>query len=203
MKSVPSRRNILSTIYSQHTTAVVGVLLGLLTFLFHYFHNPYMATLFASVSIALLSLTVSEVAEVLAEQGARVQDPTELTAAVRVALGRSIVQKLNGLEHEMPVITLDPSLEQMLMQSVQGGGQGGPGIEPGLADRMFKSLEEITRKQEMSGQPAILVVAPSLRLWLAQLVKHSVSGLSVLSYSEIPDNKNIKVVAAVGADGGS
>ncbi len=146
---------------------------------------------------------VRTIAEVLAEQGARVQDPTELTAAVRVALGRSIVQKLNGLEHEMPVITLDPSLEQMLMQSVQGGGQGGPGIEPGLADRMFKSLDEITRKQEMSGQPAILVVAPSLRLWLAQLVKHSVSGLSVLSYSEIPDNKNIKVVAAVGADGGS
>ncbi len=146
---------------------------------------------------------VRTIAEVLAEQGARVQDPTELTAAVRVALGRSIVQKLNGLEHEMPVITLDPSLEQMLMQSVQGGGQGGPGIEPGLADRMFKSLDEITRKQEMSGQPAILVVAPSLRLWLAQLVKHSVSGLSVLSYSEIPDNKNIKVVAAVGTDGGS
>ena len=54
----------------------------------------------------------------------------------------------------------------------------------------------------MANQPAILVVAPPLRLWLAQLVKHSVAGLSVMSYSEIPDNKNIKVVAAIGADGG-
>jgi flagellar biosynthesis protein FlhA len=87
------------------------------------------------------------------------------------------------------------------MQSFQNSPQGSVGVEPGLADRMFKSLETVTRKQEMAGKPAILVVAPPLRLWLSQLVKHSISGLSVLSYSEIPDNKNIKVIAAVGADG--
>jgi flagellar biosynthesis protein FlhA len=142
---------------------------------------------------------VRSICEVLAEQGGRVQDPQELTAHVRVALGRSIVQKVIGLEHELPVITLEPSLEQLLMQSAQGG-QGAISIEPGLADRMFKSLEEVTRKQEMANQPAILVVAPQLRLWLSQLVRHAISGLTVLSYSEIPDNKNIKVVAAVGAD---
>jgi len=143
---------------------------------------------------------VRTIAENLAEQGGRTQDPVELTAAIRVALGRSIIQKVNGLEHELPVITLDPALEQMLMQSSQNSPQGSLSIEPGLADRLFKSLESVTKNQEMAGQPAILVVAPPLRLWLAQLVKHSISGLSVLSYSEIPDNKNIKVVAAVGAD---
>jgi flagellar biosynthesis protein FlhA len=139
---------------------------------------------------------VRTICEVLAEQGGRIQDPQELTSAVRVALGRSIVQKVVGLEHEMPVMTLEPSLEQLLMQSQNS--PGGISIEPGLADRMFKSLEEITRKQEMAGQPAILVVSPQLRLWLSQLVRNSISGLTVLSYSEIPDNKKIRVVGAVG-----
>jgi len=143
---------------------------------------------------------IRTIAEVLAEYGATIKDPAELTAMVRIGLGRSIVQKINGIEQDLPVITLEPSLEQLLLQSAQNGSQGFMGIEPGLTERMFKSLETVTKKQEMSGQPAILVVAPALRLWLAQLVRHSISGLNVLSYSEIPDNKSIKVVAAVGAD---
>jgi len=138
------------------------------------------------------------ICEVLAEQGGRIQDPQELTAHVRVALGRSIVQQVIGLEQELPVITLEPSLEQLLMQSAQGG-QGAISIEPGLADRMFKALQEVSKKQEMAGQPAILVVAPQLRLWLSQRLRHAIARLTVLSYSEIPDNKHIKVVATVGA----
>ncbi|HED36385.1 MAG TPA: flagellar biosynthesis protein FlhA [Gammaproteobacteria bacterium] len=143
---------------------------------------------------------IRTIAEVLAEQGARTQDPVELTSLLRIALGRSIVQKINGIEKNLPVITLEPSLEQLLMQSAQNASEGSIGVEPGLTERMFKSLEDVSRQQEMAGQPAILVVAPALRLWLSQLVRHSISGLSVLSYSEIPDDKNIKVVAAVGAE---
>ena len=144
---------------------------------------------------------VRTIAEVLAEHGVRTKDTSELTAAVRIALGRSIIQKINGLEHELPVITLEPGLEQLLMQSAQSSVEGSLGIEPGLADRMFKSLEKVAKNQEVAGQPAVLVVAPPLRLWLSQLVRNSIAGMSVLSYSEIPDNKSIKVVAAVGADG--
>jgi len=143
---------------------------------------------------------IRTIAEILAEHGSRTQDPVELTAQVRIGLGRSIVQKINGIDRDLPVITLEPSLEQLLMQSAQNGAQGFMGVEPGLTERMFKSLEDVAKKQEMAGQPAILVVAPVLRLWLAQLVRHSIAGMNVLSYSEIPDNKNIKVVAAVGAD---
>ena len=143
---------------------------------------------------------IRTIAETLSEYGGHIKDPAELTAMVRVSLGRSIVQKINGIEQDLPVITLEPSLEQLLLQSAQNGSQGFMGIEPSLTERMFKSLETVAKKQEISGQPAILVVAPALRLWLAQLVRHSISGLNVLSYSEIPDNKNIKVVAAVGAD---
>jgi len=143
---------------------------------------------------------IRTIAEVLAENGALTQNPVELTAIVRVALGRAIVQKINGLEQDLPVITLEPTLEQLLLQSAQNAAEGSIGVEPGLTERMFKSLEQVAQQQEVANQPAILVVAPGLRLWLSQLVKHSIAGMSVLSYSEIPDNKNIKVVASVGAD---
>jgi len=143
---------------------------------------------------------VRTITEVLAENGGQTQNPMELTAIVRVALGRAIIQKINGLEQDLPVITLEPTLEQLLLQSAQNAVEGSIGVEPGLTERMFKSLEQVAQQQEVANQPAILVVAPGLRLWLSQLVKHSIAGMSVLSYSEIPDNKNIKVVASVGAD---
>ena len=143
---------------------------------------------------------IRTIAEVLAENGSFTQNPVELTSIVRIALGRAIIQKINGMEHDLPVITLEPSLERLLMQSAQNATEGSIGVEPGLTERMFKSLEQVAEQQEMANQPAILVVAPPLRLWLSQLVKHSIAGLNVLSYSEIPDNKNIKVVASVGAD---
>jgi flagellar biosynthesis protein FlhA len=137
------------------------------------------------------------IAEVLAENAPRTQDPQLLTAAVRVALGRSIVQQITGLRAELPVITLDPQLEQVLGDSMLGGGDG-PGFEPGLADRMCQALAESARRQEMAGEPAVLLVSPKLRPWLARLMRHSVPNLNVLAYNEVPENRRLRVVAAVG-----
>ncbi len=137
------------------------------------------------------------IAETLAEHAGRTQDADNLTAAVRVALGRSIIQHINGLAEELPVITLDPGLEQLLLQSIQNG-QEGAGFEPGLAEQMHRALAEKTQEQEMNGQPAVLLVAPPIRGWMARLVRHSIPALHVLAYSEVPDNKKIKVIATVG-----
>jgi len=140
------------------------------------------------------------IAEALAETGPRSQDPGALTAAVRVALGRSIIQHINGMGSEVPVITLDPSLEQILQSSIQAVSEGGAGIEPGLAERMHRSLAESAHRQEAAGQAAILLVSPPIRPWLARLVRHSIPALQVLGYNEIPDNKQIKVVANIGTE---
>ncbi len=107
MKPLPRRRNILTIIFAHHSTAVAGIALGLLTFVFHYFHNPYMATLFAAVSIALLSLTVSEVAEVLAE---RLDEPygsfvlTFTAVIVEIILLFLILLEAGNNEHAMETV---------------------------------------------------------------------------------------------------
>ncbi len=138
------------------------------------------------------------VCEALSELAPKSQDPQALVAGVRVALGRSIVQSIGGLRAELPVITLDPALEQVLQDSMTGGGESGPGFEPGLADRIQQSLADSTRRQEAAGEPAVLLVAPKLRPWISRLMRHSTPSLAVLAYNEIPENRRIRVVAAVG-----
>src|SRR6202522_2818167 len=137
------------------------------------------------------------ICETLAGLAPKTQDPVALVAAVRVALGRTIVQNVGGLRQELPVITLDPALEQVLQDSMIGN-EGAPGFEPGLADRIQTALGDSTRRQEAAGEPAVLLVAPKIRPWIARLMRHSTPSLSVLAYNEIPENRRIRVIAAVG-----
>src|SRR5450755_436087 len=138
------------------------------------------------------------ICETLSEFAPKTQDPVVLVAAVRVALGRTIVQNIGGLRQELPVITLDPALEQVLQDSMAGGGDASPGFEPGLADRIQTALADSTRRQEAAGEPAVLLVAPKIRPWIARLMRHSTPSLAVLAYNEIPENRRIRVIAAVG-----
>ena len=137
----------------------------------------------------------------LAEFGSKSQDPGVLTAVVRAALGGLIVQRIHGTEKELPVITLDPGLEQLLQKVMQTAGTDGAGLEPGLAEQLHKSLEEKTQKFEVEGHPAILLASSLVRPWLARFVRHSIPGLNVLAYNEIPEDRQIKVVASIGQRG--
>ncbi|MGF6709981.1 flagellar biosynthesis protein FlhA [Luteibacter sp. W1I16] len=138
------------------------------------------------------------IVESLAEHAGQSQDPGVLAAAVRVTLGRQIVQEIAGLGTEVPVITLAPELEQILLQSLQGGGPAGAAVEPGLADRLQQSVADAARRQEAAGEPAVLLVSPALRPWLSRFTRHVAQNLHVLAYNEVPDNRRVKLVTALG-----
>ena len=121
-----------------------------------------------------------------------------LQAQVRIALGRQIVQDIVGSGAELPVITLEPELEQLLQASLQGQGGSNAAIEPGLAERLQTRLAESAQRQEASGEAAVLMVAPQLRTTLARFTRATVPGLHVLAWNEIPDNRRVRLVAAVG-----
>jgi flagellar biosynthesis protein FlhA len=141
---------------------------------------------------------VRSIVETMAEYGTKTQDPEVLISACRVSLRRMIVQDINGIDSELPVVTLAPELEQILHQSLQAAGSEGAGIEPGLAERMQTSLTEVAQNQELAGQPAILLTSGVLRSTLAKFVKYSIPSLRVLSYQEVPDDKQIRIVSVVG-----
>ncbi|MBO9535860.1 flagellar biosynthesis protein FlhA [Herbaspirillum sp.] len=135
--------------------------------------------------------------EALAENAARTQEPNELTAIVRIALGRAIVQQIFPGENELSVMTLDAKLERLLMQALQAGGDSG-GIEPGLADSLVMQTEQAAQRQEQMGLTPVLLVPAPLRALLSRFLRRAMPQLRVLSHSEIPDSKTIKVTSLVG-----
>lgn len=144
---------------------------------------------------------IRTIAEAIANVAPKSQDPAAMVAAVRVALARAIVQSIVGLEPELPVITLEPRLEQILLSSLQKAGQGseeGILLEPGMAEKLQRSLVEAAQRQEMLGKPVILLVAGPVRAMLSRFARLSVPSIHVLAYQEIPDNKQVTIVATVG-----
>ncbi|TGY35375.1 flagellar biosynthesis protein FlhA [Stenotrophomonas maltophilia] len=135
-----------------------------------------------------------KIVEALVENAPNSQDPSVLTAAVRNALGRFIVQEIAGMSAELPVFTLNPQLERVLQESTQGNGAA---LEPGLAERLHQSLADCVGKQEAKNEPAVVLVPGPVRAALARLVRHSVPSLSVLAYSEVPEDKRLKLVGTI------
>jgi len=135
--------------------------------------------------------------ETLTEAAGRTQDPDQLTGLVRPKLGRMILQNLLETEEVLQVMTLDPSLEQLLQNVLQQSGGGNVMLDPDLAERLFAALRDSTRQVEQQGQSAILVVSPPIRSWLARSVRHRITDLTVLSYGEIPEDQAVRVIATV------
>jgi flagellar biosynthesis protein FlhA len=165
---------------------------------------PKMLTL-SAVQKVLQNLLIEGVAirdmrtviDTLLEHATHVQDPHELTALVRVALGRSIVQQIYGSTNELPVIALDQGLERLLMQTLQTGHDAA-GMEPGLADTLLERTQTSTQRQEALGHPAVLLTPAVLRPLLARFLRRTVPQLKVLSHAEVPEGKQIKVTSLVG-----
>ena len=136
--------------------------------------------------------------EALAEHAVQVQDPSELTALVRIALGRAIVQQIFPGASELSVMTLDSRLERLLMQALQASGPDGAGIEPGLADTLAFQTQQAAQYQEQLGLTPVLLVPAPLRALLSRFLRRALPQLKVLSHAELPDSKTIKVTSLVG-----
>lgn len=144
------------------------------------------------------------IAEALAAHGHKNADTAALASVARRALARQIVQTIVGADPNLPVITLDPSLEQLLLQSSQqaqkAGAEEGAFVEPQLAERLNSALVNAARKQEALGKPVIILVAAPLRSMVYQFIRFNLPDAKVLAYNEVPDNKQITIEASVGAE---
>jgi flagellar biosynthesis protein FlhA len=138
------------------------------------------------------------IAEVLAENAGQVQDTDELTARVRQALGAFIVQTISASSKELSAAVLDGQLEQILLSSLRAD-PAQAAIEPGLAQRLMERARELMQRMEAQGvAPVLLTVAP-LRQFLARLLARTAPRLRVLSYAEVPDQKQVKITSTLGA----
>ncbi|MFZ6817577.1 flagellar biosynthesis protein FlhA [Undibacterium sp. Ji22W] len=138
------------------------------------------------------------IVETLTELAPQIQDANELTAQVRIALGRAIVQQIFPSGNELAVMTLDNKLERLLMQTLQGHGSDGGSMEPGLADTLALQTEAAAQHQQQLGLTPVLLVPGPLRALLARFLRRTLPQVKVLSHAELPENKTIRVTSLVG-----
>ena len=151
--------------------------------------------LFESISIR----DIHTILGTLLIESSKTQSADELTELVRPKLGHLMLQEIVDLGDTLNVITLDPKLEQMLIASVtQSAKVGEVLIEPNLAEGLLDSVKKEKDEAENQGHPAVIVVAPPIRPWLARMIKQRFSDTTILSYTEIPEDQKIKVFARIG-----
>jgi len=140
------------------------------------------------------------IVESLTEAATKTQNPAELSAQVRISLGRAIMQMLYGPARDIEMLVLDPELERALAQAAAGGGDA-LAIEPGLSENLMRELTSAAQRMENLGQPPALLVPDRLRLPLARLARRAAPRLKVIGHAEVPEACTIRVAAVVGARG--
>ena len=138
------------------------------------------------------------IVETLAEYAGQTQDISELTALVRIQLGRAIIQQLFPSSNEVTVMTLDSNLERLLTQAMQGNGTTGSAIEPGMAETLSRQAEAAAKQQEQMGMTPVLLVSAPLRAALSKFLRRAIPHLRVISHEELPDSKTIRVTSLIG-----
>ncbi|CAG9249781.1 flagellar biosynthesis protein FlhA [Paraburkholderia unamae] len=136
--------------------------------------------------------------ESLAEHTPRLSDAHDLTAVVRISLGRAITQQWFPGNADMQVMGLDANLERVLSQTLTSGPN--PGLEPGLAHTLLTQTEQAMGRQQALGLAPVMLVQHALRPMLSRFLRRSLPQLKVLSYAEVPDTRNVKVVNVIGGN---
>jgi flagellar biosynthesis protein FlhA len=139
------------------------------------------------------------IVESLTEAASKTQNPSELSAQVRIALGRAIMQMLYGPARDIEMLVLDPDLERALTQAAGAGDA--LAIEPGLAENLMRELGGSAQRMENLGQPPALLVPDRLRVAMARLARRAAPRMKVIAHAEVPEACTIRVAAVVGARG--
>ncbi len=136
--------------------------------------------------------------ETLADYGQYTKDPDVLTEYVRQSLSRQITQQFSQEGETMKVITVGPTLEKKIAESVQQSDQGSYlALDPVSTQTVFQKLSEQVNRLLQSGQQPILLTSPTIRMYLRQVIERTMQDIPVLSYSELEPNVEIQSVGVV------
>ena len=144
------------------------------------------------------------IATTLLDSSETTKDPILLAAEVRCALRRQIVTALFGKKKDMPAFNLSGELENMLLGSLNQARQGGKialdnfPIDPQLLSQLQLNMPVAREQMKQQQTPPLLLVLPQVRPLLARYARLFAPGLHVLSYNEIPENREVSIVGTVG-----
>jgi flagellar biosynthesis protein FlhA len=144
------------------------------------------------------------IATTLLDSSETTKDPILLAAEVRCALRRQIVAGLFGQRKEMLAFNLGGELENMLLGSLNQARQSGKlvldnyPIDPHLLAQLQVNMPVAREQMKQQATPPLLLVLPQIRPLLARYARLFAPGLHVLSYNEVPENREVSIIGTVG-----
>lgn len=126
--------------------------------------------------------------ETLADRGRQIKDPDILTESVRIAIGRSIVQKYASTENVLHVVNLERTVEDVIAGGIKytEGGISFLQLDPNIAEKILAKINEAMESFQMTNFAPVLLVSPSIRMHLRKLLERFVPNVAVISYEELP-----------------
>ncbi len=124
--------------------------------------------------------------------------PNEMAEALRPALAPLLIQQVAPLGTVLPLMTLTPELEQLMLRTVRQSGDEGLILEGSLAEQLMRSINETSEKLSAEGRPTIMVVAPQIRRVFSDFVRTHVPDMIILSFTELPENRRVEIYATIG-----
>ncbi len=138
-----------------------------------------------------------KILETLANLAGKNLSVSDSAEALRPGLAGLLIQQVAPLNQALPVITLDPDLEHMLISMVRQSGEAGLVLDNMLTEKLIKSMTETTEKMSAEDKQAVLVVSPAIRKQLSNIIRHHIDDMIILSFTELPDNRKITVVSTI------
>ena len=136
--------------------------------------------------------------ESLASISSRNLSIVDTAEALRPTLAGLLIQQIAPLNQPLPVITLEADLEQMLIKMSRQSGEEGLVLDNELAQNLLTKISETNQKLSNEGKSAALVVSPAIRRQFSLIVRQHVEDMIVLAFTELPENKKVKVIATIG-----
>ena len=141
---------------------------------------------------------LKKILEALSNLSEKKLSPDELSEAVRPAISSLLIQKISSVNEALDVITFNPEFEQMLISMSKKSGSDGLLMDPALAKQMIKSIIDVGEKSSTSSNSLVVVTSPVIRKDLSILLRQHVDDIVVISFTELPENKRVKVIATIG-----
>ena len=138
--------------------------------------------------------------EVLASQNHKNNSPLDIAESVRPAISGLLIQQIAPLNSPLPVITFSAELEQMIVNIAKQTGANGLILEASLIQKIVTAVNSVMEKMQNENRKAVMITAPVIRRDLSHMLRQHIPNLDVLSFTELPDNKKIEVIANIGSE---
>ena len=143
---------------------------------------------------------LKRILEVLASLNVKTMSPIELAEAIRPTVSSLLIQQIAPLNNALPIITFSAELEQMIVNIAKQTGTNGLILEGSLIQKIVSGINSVMEKMQTENRKAVMITAPVIRRDLSQMLRQHIPTLDILSFTELPDNKKIEVVANIGSD---